>query len=227
MELLQKSGKYLENFGIVLDIYGLICSLYEQILVLITKYCKNIKFFDFRGPVSLSTYQILNLVENIQQNLNYLTIDVWYDNTGSNSSTILLHLGYYLPSKLEYLCFDLHYIKASWFEEFLRQSQHTFIKKLLINSSEGQDILPFIKEYIMKKKRVKYLAISDSSREDTFDRYSHNVKEICSMKYNEVNNVKELFSLKYEVDEFRLYNIEVQSYLSLKINSYNYIKEIN
>ncbi|POG71915.1 hypothetical protein GLOIN_2v1601311, partial [Rhizophagus irregularis DAOM 181602=DAOM 197198] len=64
----------------------------------------------------------------------------------------------------------------------------------------------------MKKKRVKYLAISDSSREDTFDRYSHNVKE--------------LFSLKYEVDEFRLYNIEVQSYLSLKINSYNYIKEI-
>ncbi|CAB5192193.1 unnamed protein product [Rhizophagus irregularis] len=196
-------------------------------LILITKYCKNIKFFDFRGPVSLSTYQILNLVENIQQNLNYLTIDVWYDNTGSNSSTILLHLGYYLPSKLEYLCFDLHYIKASWFEEFLRQSQHTFIKKLLINSSEGQDILPFIKEYIMKKKRVKYLAISDSSREDTFDRYSHNVKEICSMKYNEVNNVKELFSLKYEVDEFRLYNIEVQSYLSLKINSYNYIKEIN
>jgi hypothetical protein len=131
MELLQKSGKYLENFGIVLNFYGLICSLYEQILVLITKYCKNIKFFDFRGPVSLSTYQILNLVENIQQNLNYLTINVWYDNTGSSSSTILLHLGYYLPSKLEYLCFDLHYIKASGFEEFLRQSQHTFIKKII------------------------------------------------------------------------------------------------
>ncbi|CAB5198072.1 unnamed protein product [Rhizophagus irregularis] len=182
-------------------------------LILITNYCKNIKFFDFRGPESLSTYQLLYLVESIQQNLNYLSIDVWYDNTGSSSSTILLHLGSYLPFKLEYLCFDLHYIKASEFEEFLRQSQHTFIKKLLINSNEGQDILPSIKEYIMKRKRVKYLAISDSSREYTFGSYSHNVKE--------------LFSLNYEVDEFRLYNIEVQSYLSLKIDSYNYIKEIN
>ncbi|UZO23260.1 uncharacterized protein OCT59_015604 [Rhizophagus irregularis] len=211
--LLQKSGNYLENFGIVLNIHGLICPLYEQFLVLITNYCKNIKFFDFRGPESLSTYQLLYLVESIQQNLNYLSIDVWYDNTGSSSSTILLHLGSYLPFKLEYLCFDLHYIKASEFEEFLRQSQHTFIKKLLINSNEGQDILPSIKEYIMKRKRVKYLAISDSSREYTFGSYSHNVKE--------------LFSLNYEVDEFRLYNIEVQSYLSLKIDSYNYIKEIN
>ncbi|RGB38569.1 hypothetical protein C1646_806062 [Rhizophagus diaphanus] len=219
--LLQKSGNYLENFGIILNhgleiannIHGLICPLYEKFLILITKYCKNIKFFDFRGPESVSTYQLLQLVENIQQNLNYLSINVWYDNTGSSSSSILLHLGYYLPSKLEYLCFDLRYIKASGFEEFLRQSQHTFIKKLLINSSEGQDILPLIKEYIMKKKRVKYLAISDSSREYTFGNYS--------------NNAKELFSLKYEVDEFRLYNIEVQSYLSLKIDSYNYIKEIN
>jgi hypothetical protein len=220
--LLQKSGDNLENFGIVLNhgleiahnIHGLICPLYEHFLILITKYCKNIKFFDFHGPENMSTYQILYLVDNIQQNLNYLSIDVWYDYTGSrSSSTILLFLGYHLPSKLEYLCFDLHYIKASGFEEFLRQSQHTFIKKLLINSSEGQDILPFIKKYIMKKKRVKYLAISDSSREYIFGSYSYNIKE--------------LFSLKYEVDEFRLYNIEVQSYSSLKIDSYNYIKEIN
>ncbi|UZO13328.1 uncharacterized protein OCT59_004830 [Rhizophagus irregularis] len=216
--LLQKSGDYLENFGIVLN-HGLeivlnIRPLYEQFLVLITKYCKNIKFFDFHGPESMSTYQILLLVKNVKQNLNYLSINIWYDNNGTGcSSMVLSNLGYYLPSKLEYLCFDLYYIKANEFEEFLKKSQNTFIKKLLINSIEGQDILPSIKKYIMKNKRVKYLAISDSSCEYTFGSYSHNIKE--------------LFSLKYEVDEFRLYNIEVQSYLNLKIDSYNYIKEIN
>ncbi|RGB28789.1 hypothetical protein C1646_715262 [Rhizophagus diaphanus] len=161
----------------------------------------------------MSTYQILFLVKNVKQNLNYLSINIWYDNNGTGcSSMVLSDLGYYLPSKLEYLCFDLYYIKANEFEEFLKKSQNTFIKKLLINSIEGQDILPSIKKYIMKKKRIKYLAISDSSCEYTFGSYSYNIKE--------------LFSLKYEVDEFRLYNIEVQSYLNLKIDSYNYIKEI-
>ncbi|PKC59236.1 hypothetical protein RhiirA1_427089, partial [Rhizophagus irregularis] len=54
----------------------------------------------------------------------------------------------------------------------------------------------------MKKKRVKYLAIKNSI------------------------SFKELISLKDEVDEFKLYNIKVQSFDDLKINLRNYIKKI-
>ncbi|EXX59718.1 hypothetical protein RirG_186560 [Rhizophagus irregularis DAOM 197198w] len=152
------------------------------------------------------TYQIFNLIENIKQNLNYLSIDVWPDFIGlksiesTPSSMILQNLGQILPSKLEYLHLRLYFIKASDFEVFLKNSQDTFIKKLSINTGLGQDILPLIKNYIMKKKRVKYLAINDSS--------------------------KELISLK-EVNEFKLYNIEVQRHSDLMIDLYDYIKEIN
>ncbi|PKY25989.1 hypothetical protein RhiirB3_258626 [Rhizophagus irregularis] len=65
----------------------------------------------------------------------------------------------------------------------------------------------------MKKKRVRYLAINNYFYESTFDRYG--------------DNIKELVSLKDEVKEFRLYNIEVQSYSGLVIDMHNYIKEIN
>jgi hypothetical protein len=66
----------------------------------------------------------------------------------------------------------------------------------------------------MKKKRAKYLAISDSYCEYTiFGSFSYNTKE--------------LISLKGEVNEFKLYNIEVQSYSDLVIDLLNYIKEIN
>ncbi|PKK61599.1 hypothetical protein RhiirC2_791589 [Rhizophagus irregularis] len=66
------------------------------------------------------------------------------------------------------------------FEVFLKNIQDTFIKKLLFENFQSQvDILPFIKEYIMKKKRIKYLAIKESSL------------------------VKDLISLEGEVDEFK------------------------
>ncbi|CAB5199759.1 unnamed protein product [Rhizophagus irregularis] len=162
----------------------------------------------------LITYQILNLIENIKQNLNYLSINIWYDYNGKGgSSTILQNLGQILPSKLEYLLLGLHHIKADDFKVFLKNSHDTFIKKLLIYNSQGQDILPLIKKYIMKKKRVRYLAINNYFYESTFDRYG--------------DNIKELISLKDEVKEFRLYNIEVQSYSGLVIDMHNYIKEIN
>jgi hypothetical protein len=51
-------------------------------------------------------------------------------------------------------------IKKDDFEIFLKNSQNTFIEKLLIRNREQngcKDILPYIKEYIMKKKRGKYL----------------------------------------------------------------------
>ncbi|PKC56250.1 hypothetical protein RhiirA1_474273 [Rhizophagus irregularis] len=196
--LLQKSGDYLEKFG-----FG--PSLNQQLIELITKYCKNINFLYFSANESQVTCQIFNLIENIKQNLNYISIYVWYDYLGIGnrpSSMILQNLGQILPSKLEYLCLCLYCIKANDFEVFLKNSQDTFIKKLLIYNNKGQDILPPIKNYIMKKKRVKYLAISDSYCESTiFGSFSYNTKE--------------LISLKGEVNEFKLYNIEVQSYSDL------------
>ncbi|CAB5212178.1 unnamed protein product [Rhizophagus irregularis] len=151
-------------------------------------------------------YQLLNLIENIKLSINYLSFDVWYDytETGGYSSIILQDLGQILPSKLEYLCLNIYHVKTNDFELFLKNIQDTFIKKLVIENFQFLvNILPSIKEYIMKKKRVKYLAIKNSTL------------------------VKELISLKDVVDEFKLYNIKVQSYDDLKINLRNYIKKID
>ncbi|GET67182.1 hypothetical protein GLOIN_2v1774336 [Rhizophagus irregularis DAOM 181602=DAOM 197198] len=49
------------------------------------------------------------------------------------SSTLLRNLGQVLPSRLEYLCLALSFIKSD-LEIFLKNSQNTFIKKLLINN---------------------------------------------------------------------------------------------
>ncbi|PKK67466.1 hypothetical protein RhiirC2_751718, partial [Rhizophagus irregularis] len=131
----------------------------------------------------------------LKQSLNYLTIKITgWENYIEYSSIVLQNLGQILPFKLEYLNLSLH-IKMSDFEVFLKNSQDTFIKKLLINNLKGQDILSYIKEYIMKKKRVKYLAIMDSFK-GASDNYGY----------------KELFSLKDEVEKFKLYDIKVQCY---------------
>ncbi|CAB4426526.1 unnamed protein product [Rhizophagus irregularis] len=203
--LLQKSGDYLENVGFSSSYFNLSLVLKQQLLELLIKCCKNIKFLDFCGFESQNiTYQVLNLIENIKQNLNYLRIQMWIDKTGTDCSSIILqNLGQILPSKLEYLCLCLLHIKANDFEIFLKNSKDTFIKKLLICNNEGQDILPSIKKYIMKKKRAKYLAIY------SFDK------------------IKELFLLKDEVKEFELYNIKVQSYDSLDICISDFVKEID
>jgi hypothetical protein len=205
--LLQKSGKYLENFGcnFILD-YSLL--LKQQILGSIIKYCKNsIKFLTTDGFESQIIYLIFNLIGHIKTSLNYLSIINDQRVTNGNieyNSIILQNLGQNLPSKLEYLNLSFH-IKASDFEIFLKNSQDTFIKKLLINNIEGQDILPYIKEYIMKKKRVKYLAIMESTSDI------------------QIYDKRELFSLKDEVEEFRLYSIKVQSYYSLVIKIHKFV----
>ncbi|CAB5199767.1 unnamed protein product [Rhizophagus irregularis] len=176
---------------------------------------QNLKkiLINFHGTERQNSYQIINLIENIKQNLNYLSFNIIYDiydtEIRCTNSIILQILGQALPSKLEYLCLNIFQIKVNDFEVFLRNSMGTFIKKLLIYNSHGQRILPLIKTYIMKKKRVKYLAINESLRLSFSD------------------NVKELISLEDEVNEFKLYNIEVQSYSGLLINSCDYVKEIN
>ena len=100
------------------------------------------------------------------------------------------------------------YIKASDFEVFLKNSQNTFIKKLLIRNEkieEDEDNFPYIKEYIMKKKRVKYLAIVGAFLEEDED----------------------LFSLKDKVKEFELYDIQILNYDDLFIQIYDFIREID
>ncbi|PKY18159.1 hypothetical protein RhiirB3_430912 [Rhizophagus irregularis] len=144
--LLQKSGDYLENLSV--DRLG------QQIFESVIKYCKNIKFFKIYGIKDV--YPVLNLIENIKQNLNCLIISLECLN---GSSIILQNLGQILPSKLEYLDLTL-FIKASDFEVFLKDSKGTFIKKLLIRDLMREDkdnILTYIKEYIMKEKRVSII----------------------------------------------------------------------
>ncbi|RGB23212.1 hypothetical protein C1646_779434 [Rhizophagus diaphanus] len=91
---------------------------------------------------------------------------------------------------------------------FFKNSRNTFIKKLLIRNKmldDSDDILPIIKEYLMKEKRIDYLAI-----EEVF-----------------LDKREELFSLKDEVKEFELYNIKVLCYDDLDIQVYEFVKEMD
>ncbi|CAB4426514.1 unnamed protein product [Rhizophagus irregularis] len=215
--LFQKSGSYLENFGYRF-MYNYNLSLKQQLLELPIKYCKNIKFLDCNGFENQIIYLIFNSIENIKHNLNYLSITTnasyqSYNNIEHISSIILQNLGQALPPILEYLSLTLC-IKSSDFEVFLKNSQDTFIKKLLIMNIIQQDsILPLIKEYIMKKKRVRYLALIDSSF-------------YVNLGYDN-RDLKDLFLFKDEVKEFSLYNIKVKSYYNELIDMYCFIKEID
>ncbi|EXX56210.1 uncharacterized protein OCT59_018948 [Rhizophagus irregularis] len=200
--LIQKYGDYLENFGFVLGDL----SQKQQLGELIIKYCKNIKFIDFYEFES--NHQIItNYIENIRQNLNYLSIKIVYEDpngNGERSSTLLQNLGQTLPSKLEYLSLTLR-IKENDFRVFLENSQNIFINKLKIMQDDSySNILHCIKEYIMKEKRVNYLAISNHRGDD-------------------------LYFFKDEVKEFNLYNIKVLNFydLALAYNAYNLVRKID
>ncbi|GBC20545.2 hypothetical protein GLOIN_2v1791175 [Rhizophagus irregularis DAOM 181602=DAOM 197198] len=143
------------------------------------------------------TSLIFSLIENIKQNFNYLSINLsnYKDNEDSNIKLILQNLGQILPSKLEYLNL-VSRIKANDIEIFLKNSQDNFFNKLVIENRKQDDInyidiLPYIKEYVMKKKRVKYLAIKNT------------IQGCVDMKMD-------LFDLKDEVKEFKLHNIKAR-----------------
>jgi hypothetical protein len=204
--LLQKSGEILENFGLEIE-------LTQEELELCTKYCSSrIKFLKFSALNDHNIYKTFHLVEKVEQSLNYLTIESY---VCKHSSIILQNLGQALPSTLEYLSLALK-INTSDFEIFLRNSHNTFIKKLLIRNfryrkqekQEKMNILPYIKEYIMKKKRAKYLAF---------------LEELHTQSCIEHDD---LVSLKNEVEEFGLHNIIVQDYYDLDIGVYNFINEM-
>ena len=79
-------------------------------------------------------------MKNLQQ-LNYLNI---HEPDAELSSILLRSLGQILPFKLEYLRLELM-INTSDFELFLKNSQSTFIKKLIIRNKNpsSQNILPY------------------------------------------------------------------------------------
>ncbi|GBC20435.2 hypothetical protein GLOIN_2v1881404 [Rhizophagus irregularis DAOM 181602=DAOM 197198] len=189
--LLQKSGNYLENIS-----FGpLINESKQQSLELIISYCMKIKVLELFGFDDQNIYSLFNFIENIGQNLNHLAIHQISDSSNNFeiSLIVLQNLGQILPFKLEYLDLNLIIENANDFKIFLKNSQNTFINrlciKIIIIRESGNDILHYIKDYIMRKKRVKYLGFK-------------------------VNN-NELFVLKDEVKEFELYNIKVQIYSSL------------
>ena len=136
-------------------------------------------------------YSALDLIENFEQNLNYLSITDKFGHSSDNtelSSIVLLNLGQILPSKLEYLSLSLK-INASDFEVFLKNSQNTFIKKLIIRNNlfgKCQNVLPYIKEYIMKEKRVKYW------RQDSTTALSRQTVEGFSVNKTEEKRYKRL-----------------------------------
>ncbi|PKY32234.1 hypothetical protein RhiirB3_531970 [Rhizophagus irregularis] len=211
--LLQKSGNYLENFGDCLNYNDL--SSDQQFLQLIINYCKNIRFLNLHSRINKITSLIFSLIENIKQNLNYLSIDLsnYEDNEYSNIKSILENLGQTLPSKLEYLSLVLR-IKVNDIEIFLKNSQDNFFNTLVIKNTNQEDdnyidILPYIKEYVMKKKRVKYLAIKNT------------LIRGC------VRRKVDLFDLKDEVKEFKLHNIKVLSYNKLSIGIYRFLNTID
>jgi hypothetical protein len=199
--LLQKSGNYLENFEFGF-IYNKDKELRQPLLKLIIKYCAKIRYFTSCKPDDINIYL---LIENISQTINYLTINFDDIKYGELCPIVLQNLGQVLPSKLEYLCLSFSF-NISDFEIFLKNSQDTFIKKLLIRNNiqfDGESILFHIKEYIMKKERVKYLAYLEV--------------------FGFIAGCKDLFSLKDEVNEFKLHNIMVQKFSDLYITESNII----
>ncbi|CAB5193975.1 unnamed protein product [Rhizophagus irregularis] len=157
------------------------------------------------GLNSQNINSLINLIENIKQNLNYLLIDT---NDNHLSSIILQNLGQILPFKLEYLYLSL-ITNRSDLEAFLKNSRNTFIKILVIKNTtkyESEDIFPYIEEYIIKKKRIKYLAILQ-----TF---------LTSFLTAPRKN---LFDLKDKVDYYKLYDIQVLDCYSSSINIEKFI----
>ncbi|GES79123.1 hypothetical protein GLOIN_2v1774375 [Rhizophagus clarus] len=159
--LLQKSGNYLENFGL-----GTVSKdeSKRQLLELIIKYCKNIQFFDLpEFDDQNNLYLALDLIKILDQNLNYLSIEFFELNLNSKK-----------------------------------------ISSILLQELEGFDnILSLIEDYIVKMRKVKYLALKEDFIEG-----------------------RDLFLLKDHVKKFDLYNIKVQSYNDLDAyNGYKHVKE--
>jgi hypothetical protein len=75
--LLQKSGEYLENFGLEIK-------LTQEELELCIKYCSSkIKFLKISALDDHNIYKTFHLIEKVEQSLNYLTIESYDDKHSS------------------------------------------------------------------------------------------------------------------------------------------------
>ncbi|GBC33979.2 hypothetical protein GLOIN_2v1877448 [Rhizophagus irregularis DAOM 181602=DAOM 197198] len=164
--LLQKSCDYLENIGFKLSMYK------SGQLEPIINQCTKIRYFELRRTNNQMSFPALNLIKNFGKTLNYLSIEFCrYSHVSSNdirltSSNIFLKLGEILPSRLEYLSLSLM-INPRDFNTFLFKIRNIIIKKLLIeNLMKEGDLMPYIKEHVMKEKRVRYLAINGGVSEN-------------------------------------------------------------
>ncbi|CAB4435103.1 unnamed protein product [Rhizophagus irregularis] len=207
--LFQKFGEYLENIRFASSVDGVI---QYRALEFINNYCKRIKFFDIYTYSIQKVHIALDSVKIFGQNLNYFSIYVSLCCNETNESMIemFLRLVHVLPYKLEYLNlhFNTHIRKNIW-EVFLKNLKHIFIKKLLLKINNlFDDILPYIKEYIMKEKRAEYLAIEGFIA-------------IQTSKNSTYWKKKELFTMTDELKEFESYNIKVKEYNNLYIKAYD------
>ncbi|CAB4418831.1 unnamed protein product [Rhizophagus irregularis] len=202
--LFQKFGEYLENIRFASNVNEVI---QYRALEFINNYCKRIKFFDIYTYDIRKAHIVLDTVKIFGQNLNYFSIYVFICHNETNKSIIemFLRLVHVLPCKLEYL--NLHFntqIRKNIWEEFLKNLKHIFIKKLLFKINDLFDnILPYIKEYIMKEKSVRYLAIEGCIANQTSN--------------STLLDKKELFTMIDELKEFESYNIKVKEYNNLYI----------
>ncbi|RGB35612.1 hypothetical protein C1646_742145 [Rhizophagus diaphanus] len=148
---------------------------------------------------NLKPENILYDTENFKRLVHKSLFKIFIENE-VNLNTLEIEIsGQILPSKLDYISLELT-IEEMDFRVFLENSQYSLINKLLILQCGNDDILHYIKDYyIMKKKRVKCLAIKDDK--------------------------KELFDLKDEVRELELHNIKVRRHSDLNIKIYDFIKE--
>ncbi|GBC38119.2 hypothetical protein GLOIN_2v1550780 [Rhizophagus irregularis DAOM 181602=DAOM 197198] len=208
--LFQKFEGYLENIGFNSNVNDV---LKYEALKFINSYCKRIKFFDIDTHGIQKAHIVLDSVKIFVQNLNYLSMYFYIPYGEKNESTIelVLRLAHILPCKLEFLNLSFNgEIKKNVWEVFLKNLRHIFVKKLLFEINILlADILPYIKEYIMKEKRAEYLAIVSR----------HASRFRCYRQ-------RELFTITDELKEFESYNIKIKEYDNLFIKAIKFIDEM-
>ncbi|RGB41171.1 hypothetical protein C1646_739225 [Rhizophagus diaphanus] len=212
--LFQKFGDYLENIGFESIVN---CELKYRVLEIISNYCKNIRFFDIYTTSIQKAHIVLDSVKIFEQNLNYLSISAFilYGKDDESMIELFLRLANVLPCKLEYLNLSCstEITKSIW-EVFLKNLKNIFIKKFLLKISIlVNDILPYVKEYIIKENIAEYLAI-------------RGYIEILVSENNVHQCRKDLFNMTDELKEFELYNIKVKEYNDLYIKAHEFIDEM-
>ncbi|CAB5216820.1 unnamed protein product [Rhizophagus irregularis] len=230
-ELILQNPKFISNiknlklhFNEKILNYNFLKCFYSKCNLISSLHFKFSEYESFNNDCMAIENQLLQII-NSQKNLkkfflaynnpiynvhNYNTLFM-HDEENELSTKLLLNLAHILPCRLEYLNLELVINNTiNDLKVFLRNSKHIFIKILLFRINILiNDILPCIKEYIMKEKRAEYLAIEGYYNNN----YLYNYK-------------KDLFTMTDELKEFESYNIKVKKYNCLYIRAYELIDEM-